>query len=1002
MNLDSNEYKGFEIIEKKYIADCTSNGIYLRHKKTGLEVFHLLNNDKENLCAFCFRTPPEKSNGVAHIMEHSVLCGSQKYPIKDPFIHLENQSLKTFLNAMTGSDKTLYPVSSVVEEDYFNLFSVYADSVFFPELKKEAFMQEGWHLEKNEKDEYSIQGVVYNEMKGVYSSFDSVCSDVVQSSVLCDTIYELDSGGCPLVIPELTYEQYLDFHKKNYSPNNCLLFLYGNIPTQKQLDFLQKEVLDKIELSYDLQDESYALKKIKNIKPPVFSQINKVQAYAPSVLNSKKEEDPSVIVSWRLTESSNLYDYVETGILNEVLTSHDGSPITKALLDSGLGNELASCAGFDSTTKYIYLSFGLDGVKKSKTQKVYDVIIEQIQKLILSGVNQDDIDCAIMDYEFSLKEVVRHSGPFSLVLMKRVLSSWIYGKNPFEFLFIQQCFDKIKSNIKSDPNYFTKLLKKYFIDNNQCGISVVTPSPKYAQEFQKQEQLQIEKLKTQISDAKLLEQTKQLREFQTKDETQLLSCLPHIDARNIKYQIPQVKTDFSLLKYSEDGTVPFALNIENTNGIDYVKVSFPYDVLSVDEYDYVPFLMYVLTEIGWAGKTWYECSSIVNKYSGNFGCASLTSSTSKTKRAQILEQNFLQYNLINREWFSISVKMLHEKIQPCLQFFAECISKPDFSDLKRLKNLFDEFLSDYESSVTTSGHFYMASRSMCLFNRCKATDEINGGLENLIFLRTVKNDIKTISKKLSIISKKIFSSGAVIHLICDNDSKGESIEQIKKLAKNICLKIPEQKNINTTDELIYKKVNLFYKNSSLEIFQKNIQIGFAAASCKSSCYGTKEAVAESVFAHWLSNSLLWEQIRTVCGAYGAQATVDSVEQIFSIYTYRDPNPYKSLQVIQDCLQIASQKQFTQDEIKKAITGCFSNELKPRTPKVNGTIGFERMLYCIDQEDVNERIKSILLVSAEDVHNAACRIYDKFMKDSHKSILNPKKCKITSKVQKKDI
>lgn len=997
MNGDTKEYKGFEIISVTEIPDFSATGIYLRHKKTSLEIFHLKTDDKENLCSFCFRTPSRDSTGAAHIIEHSVLCGSEKYPLKDPFIHLENQSLKTFLNALTGCDKTMYPVASVVEEDYFNLCSVYADSVFFPKLSYEVFLQEARRLEKNGDGEYSIQGVVYNEMKGCYSSFDSVCSDIVQSSILEDSVYEFDAGGNPAEIPQLTYGQYLDFYKEHYRPDNCLVFLYGDIPTEKQLDFFQADFIDRLEKRRDFYPAQNVtpLERIKNSKAKEFSKIRHVEKYAPCVFSSSKDEDVSVIVSWRIAESVDVETYLEAGLVSEMLSENDGSPITQALLKSGLGTEISGCSGFDSSTKFLYTSFGLDGVKKKNAGNVYDVIVSEIQKLIDSGVNQDDIDCAVMDLEFTMKEIVRHSGPFSLVLMRRVLKSWIYGESPEKGLLIQDAFLRIKEKIKTDKNYLTNLLRKYFIDNMQCSVCVITPSPKYALECARQEKIQIEKLKSDTSASALEQQAEKLHSFQTADETELLKCLPHINARNIKYEIPQIQTELSLLSYN-GGTVPLAVNTENTNGIVYVTVAFPIDVLSAGEYNYVSLLMYVLTEIGWNGKPWYECATIVNKYSGDFGSASLTSSCSQTENAAVIKKNIEQFNIAGRDWFNVRVKMLHEEMKPCLEFFADCICAPDFSDLKRIKNLFDEFLSDYENSVSSAGHIYMASRANCLMNSSKASDEILGGIENLFFMRGVKNKTAFLAKKLSEIAKKIFSSGAVIHLVCGSQDKRESLEMLKSFAERLSLKVPEPRPSGSDGSALFSEVSLFKNNPALEVFEKDIQVGFSACSFRCSPYGTREAVAESVFAHWISNSLLWEKVRTVCGAYGASAGLDTVELIFSILTYRDPNPCRSLEVVEECLKIAAEKEFTEEEVQKAVTGRFSSELKPRTPKANACIGFERLLYCISQDDVNERIKTILTITPDDMHRAAQRLYGNFLHSARKAVLCPKSVKVTGK------
>ncbi|MCR5614400.1 insulinase family protein [Treponema sp.] len=1002
-----NTYKGFELIRETDIPDCSSKGIYLRHKKTGLEVFHLLNDDKENLCSFCFRTPPLCSNGVAHIMEHSVLCGSEKYPVKDPFIHLENQSLKTFLNAMTGCDKTMYPVSSVVEEDYFNLMSVYADSVFFPHLNKEVFLQEGRHLEKSSDGTYSIQGVVYNEMKGCYSSFDSVCGDLIQNSILPDSIYQLDSGGDPSVIPDLTYEQYLAFHKENYRPDNCLVFLYGNIPTEKQLDFLQKDLLDRIEQRLDLYPEQKVtpLERLKKSKARTFDKINCIESYAPSVLNPKKDEDPSVVVSWRLAENYDVEKYIEAGLVSEILTEHDGSPLTKALLDSGLGTELCGSAGFDSTTKYLYTSFGLNGVKRKNISKVYDLVISVIKKLADEGIRQDDIDCAIMDLEFTTKEVVRHNGPFSLVLLRRVLKGWIYGDAPESHLLIQAAFERVKAKIKNDSNYLQNLLKEYFLENNQCSIAVITPSPRYADLMRAKENEQIAHLKKELNDSELAEQTEALRKFQTMDETEALKCLPHINARTISYDIPQIKTDISLLHYDDSDknkAVPLAVNIENTNGIDYFQLSFPFDTLTPEEYNFVSPLMYMLTEVGWGGKSWDECATIVNKYSGNFSCSTHTSSCSNTLRAKEIEKQFSDLNIIGRDWFTVNIKMLHESMTPCLDFFAECVSTPDFMDSKRIKLLFDEYMSDFENSISSSGHIYMAARSNYKMNRSKAVDELIGGITNLFFLRKYKKDTKKLCQALNSVAKKIFASGSVIHIVCDEKSRESAVKQIEQFAKKLKLCIPCVKPTEFDDNAFIQMASVSKKFDEFEVFQKNIQIGFAACSSGCSSYGTKEGVAESVYAHWLSTTLLWERIRTICGAYGANAGVDTVEQIFSVLTYRDPNPLETLKQVEECLRLGAEKSFTEDEVQKAITGRFSSELKPRTPKANGMMGYERLLYCISQDDVNDRINRILTITPQDMHEAAKRLYDNFNQSAFKAALVPKICKIAGKIAKVEL
>lgn len=1001
MNIDAKEYKGFEIISQDDIPDCSSKGIYLRHKKTGLEVFHLLNEDTENLCGFCFRTPPESSNGIAHILEHSVLCGSEKYPLRDPFINLENQSLKTYLNALTGPINTMYPVSSVIEEDYFNLVSVYADSVFFPNLKKEAFMQEAYHLEKDDDGKYSIQGVVYNEMKGVYSSFDSISYKSVISSILKGTPFDKDSGGDPADIPDLTYEQYLAFHKRFYRPDNCLVFLYGNIPTEKQLDFLQDFLIDRLEQKCEMYPKlsETPLETIQKMSPVVFDKPIREDSYGPNIMEKDKDENPSVYFTWRLPLADNLEKSIEQRLISEILVQNDGSPLTKVIINSGLITDVSPYNGINGGAVFASFTIGMDGVKKSNVSKLQKLIFKTINNLVKKGINQDDIDCAVMDLEISTKEVRRSAGPFSLTLLRRALKGWTVGKSPSQELLIQNAFDSVKAKINADPDYLKCLLKEYFIDNNQFCINVVTPSPKFAKACREIEERQIERLRSLITDKELKEQTAILRKFQQQDETELLSCLPHINARKIKYTIPQIHTDFQMLEYEHGQEVPFMCNIEPTNGISYFSVCFPIDVVDAQDYPYLPLLIYMITEVGWNGIKWDKCATLINKYSGSFSAASITGECPDTELARQIRAEYEKYNFIGREWLCIRVKMLSENTKQCLDFFADCIKNPDFNDRRRIKHLFDEFLADFESSVSDSGHLYMNSLSGAYFNRSKTVDELLSGISNLHFVRTLKGKTSFVSKKMQELSKKVFSSGVVIDLICDAKSKTASVEYIKQFASKLALKMPASANKRTTFESLKKLIEVCNIDNELNCFEKDIQVGYGSVNFKCSSYATIEASAEAVYSHWLSSSLLWEKIRTVCGAYGAFAQNDSVDQLFSIITYRDPNPLKSMEQIEECLRLGTEKIFTEEEVIKVITGTFSSELKPRTPKTLGYVGFERLLTCIHQDDVNQRIRLTLEVTPEQIHNAALRIYDSFKKFRRETVLCPKNDILTGKISK---
>lgn len=1004
MTLSDKSYRDFEIMDIRDIPDANSTGIHLKNKKNGLEIYHLVNDDKENLCAFAFRTPSVNSTGVAHIIEHSSLCGSEKYPLKDPFIHLENQSLNTYLNALTGCDHTMYPVSSIVEEDYFNLVSVYADSVFFPNLKKEAFLQEAYHLEVDEKDNYSIKGVVYNEMKGVSSQFFTAEDNLLSKTFFDGTIYAENSGGDPTVIPDLTYEEYKKFYSEKYTLDNCLIFLYGNIPTEKQIDFFYDNFIERVEKrnaqrveSGNAQVPSYKkpFDLLKEQKVTPFSTLKEVSGIGPKV---SETTDPSICVAWYLGETNSIDDFIETTIIDSILCAHDGSPLRNALLNSNLGIDFDDLSGMDSGTKFRTVCYGLKGVKLKNKQKVYDLIISEIKKVIENGVNKDDLDSALLTAEFAMKEIRRSHGPYSLIYMRKVVKAWVHGQSLETHLLLKDAFARFYKHLEEDNRYIENLMQKYFIDNKHSAILIITPSEQFTKDQLEKEQLQIERLKKLYTKEDLIKQNESLKEYQEKDESDLVKCLPVIDVKKVNYDIQFPHSQLEWLEYSEGKKIPFGYCIQPTNGINYIDIRFPFDTLSAEEYQYVSPLMAIITEIGWNGKSYEECQTIINKYSGSFGSGTETGSMPVSPESLPLKEKAGIYNIAGRDWFYFKLKTLSHMTKDSLDFAADCISSPDFTDYKRIKTLITQTIEDAHDSFSSGGYKFLVDRCESKKNKSKAADELIGGFSAYLFLKKNKN-IKKLSKRISDIFKKIRNSGVFIYITCDKDSIDDAKKNITNFASRLNLDAPKNPNPETTLETLIPFIEIYpRKDDKVEFYTKDIQVGFSGCSIdmSDSPYGTREAVAKCVYSSWLSNSILWEQIRTICGAYGAYSGVDSIEKSFSIMTYRDPNPLKSIEVIESCLKEASERQFTEDEISKTEIGVFSYDLTPKTPKGLGGIALNRLLYCIPDENVKFRIKTTLTITAEEVHEAAVRIYNSWMNNSKQAVLCPNSTKKTSK------
>jgi len=973
----SKKYKGFDVLSISKIPDCASKGIYLRHRKTGLEVFHLLNNDEENLFAFTFRTPPDDSTGAAHILEHSVLCGSENYPLKDTFIRLVNQSVKTYLNALTFPDKTVFPASSMVSTDYFNLMSVYGDAVFFPKLDPEIFQQEAHRLEIDKAGTCSIQGVVYNEMKGNYSSFDSVSGTAAVRSLFPGTVYAFESGGDPLAIPSITYEQLKAFHKKYYKSDNCLVFLYGNIPTKKQLDFLQEHFLDRIEKSMtggqcvsptDL-DSILRRETVTPFANPVF-----IEEKGPAPDN--REQGATVMVNWLLGDTSDIDHYMECIFLSEILCGHDGSPLQKALLESGLGEDIAPNTGLLSDLRSMMLTVGLRGVQEKNVKSVESLVFKVLNSVCENGIDRNDIDSAIMSVSFANREVIRSGGPYSIVLLLRALRSWTYGKNPAETLGLRSAFGRIKQKIETDSDYIVNLIRKLLLENKHRSLIAVVPDATYSKERNDLEQKLIADAAAQTTVPAIQKRMDDLHAFQEKKETPAeIACIPHISPKDLIIQADAIRTEISTCRTAGNEKISLFLNRENTNGIIYVDVAFPADVLPAEDYPYLPLFSIAATNTGWNGKSWAETAGCVGVTCGGFSAAPLTSS--------VAEKESSLYS--GRDWILFRMKMLSEKSDAALDLFADCLSGTSYSDTKRLQDLANEFRNDFDEAVIPSGHEFAVSRAARTANRTKAVDEIWNGISQLFTAhRLAESSMRELGKRFAAIAAAIKNGGAVIHVTADETGIPDIQGRLPDFARKAGLHtlkprtpVPLQNFYRLTELSAEKTASA----DCTEVCIVQSQVGFAAAAFPASPWGKKTAAAELVLSHWLTNTLLWEQLRTIGGAYGTVANVDPVEKLFTLITYRDPDPGTSLKIFTSCMKKAAATEFDSLSVERAITGTYSREIQPRSPAGRGFTGFLRCLYGITEAEREKKLKWILSVTGPDMTAAAGRLYEQSLTGS---------------------
>ena len=979
-------YKDFVLISIDELPDYKARGVYLRHKITGLEVYHILKDDKENLFSFAFRTVDKTSRGVAHIMEHSVLCGSEKYPLKEPFSTLASTSLNTFLNALTYPDKTVYPGASVVRSDFFNMMDVYADAVFFPKLDHATFIQEGHRLEMDEKGNLSIQGVVYNEMKGNYSSFQQIAFSDLIGAMFPDSYPAFDSGGDPLNIPELTYQEFLDFHQKFYSPDNCILFLYGDIPTSDHLDFIDERFIQRLIKKYNcvpgridvtsklpvIKKEIRALQKLE-----LRTKSCELKTYAPETGSTGS----LVTINWYAGEAD-----MEKYYLSEALCGNDSSPLSRILKDSELGDDV-QFQSFGQFKEEFYTA-GLWGVKKGDEEKVFALIEKAIRDIYEKGVSQEDIDSAVMGIDFALREVNRYWGPYSIQIMDKALKGWCNGASCASQLTPITSFEKVKEKIRTDKDYTKKLIKKYFIDNKVTVKFVSEPSPLYFKEREKAEAELIAELEKTLDKELLKKDLDELHAYQQHIETaEETACIPTTKISELDAKLDLAETTLEFLDGAEGDKIPLFLSREETNGIFYIDILFPFDRLEPEYVQYIPFLSDVITNLGWGGKSWDQCtaesSCVMGDIWGRTLCGSVCDAPECIKEAE----KYSEYNFCGRNWLGLICKALTDRAEDALNMLSEIITGMDFDDDKHFATLMQELKAEKKNGLIPNGRDYAQKRVRAAWSANLALNEIMWGVSQLHTVAGYKkHDAKKILEKFSYIYHECVNAGGIIHVTADPDSMQKLLPLLETFVKKAGIKkLLPAKKWTVQDYLPYISESDAVLSKELQIMKVESQTGYASAAIPSSQYLTKEASAENVFASWFSNHTLWDKIRTTGGAYGAYCWVDACEKQLVLATYRDPTPAKSIEVFKSSLKEICNNPVSKEDVEKTVVSCYGSAIVPACPKDRGARSFEGMIYGNPMKFRQTRVDNLLKVTEKDVASAVKRLNQACEKDCSSAV-----------------
>ena len=948
-------YKNFTVESCKYSESSNSTIIRLKHK-TGLEVVHFLNDSQDNMVFFGFRTADKTSCGTPHIMEHSVLCGSEKYKVKDPFISMANQSVNTFLNAFTYPDFTGYPVSSTNKKDFFNLASVYADAVFFPMLDEGAFMQEGHRLEVDDDGKVSIQGVVYNEMKGAYSDPINVMFQKINETLIPDTIYAKDSGGDPLVIPSLKYDDYLAFHKKWYRLSNCLAGFYGNIPTKELLDFLDAEVISRRkDDDLNVVDE---FNELTTQKKPLENLILKEEI---PIANSTDETKTFTIV-WNLGEAKDLKTQIENKMIANVLSAHSGSYVLKAITDSGLG-QVGQIYGILSDTRYKLLTYTIDNFT-GNVEGAKKLILDTIKGVVENGIDENTRQSIVNIEKYDLLRTDKNYP--GLNELDRYMHFWIYGYDLDSYANLKSEIDTLCEKAL-EPGYLENLLKTRILDNTNNASFVFNLSPEHINDFTLKENTNIEKLMNDcaMSVDVIKEKYKLMENFQNNFID--TSSLPRISISDLKRGEDIVERNNVKVEYvhtEDNSSIPVLYSEAEMPGTINVTVSFPFDKIKPEDYKYITLMTKVMSDVGYDDVSWSDANSLMTRYTGYFyNYVSMYPMYESARTKKLFEKT---KDFACRDYFNYTFSCLTENLDEVLHILSRVIQNPNFGE-KYFENIVKTYVSNKKQDFSSSGRQYAMDRTLAVKDVSIAKMELTGGITEYKYLDNFMNFGETLNKIKEIFST-IKESGSVVCFACSSKNKTTTMKSIKNFIKETGLKhLSERPEVNPEDFF-----NVVYNGTTegKEHLKVNTSTGYAAISFDGLKYMENGSSAEYAYLNWLNTNLIWSQLRTVHGCYGAHLIPNNVAGKVQFSTYRDPNPVNSNVELLQCLEEGANTKFTEDEVEKLAISAYGDKTQPRTVSGKAAYFFTRTLSALDDQDRIDTINGILDLTPRDLNGIA--------------------------------
>jgi Zn-dependent M16 (insulinase) family peptidase len=943
---------GYRIERIEPLKEITSTFYELEHSGTGAKHVHISNSDVENTFSVAFKTVPQDSTGVAHILEHTVLCGSRKYPVRDPFFSMLKRSLSTFMNAFTASDWTMYPFASQNGKDYYNLMDVYLDAAFFPKLERLSFKQEGHRLELEENQQsggtdtfqLTYKGVVYNEMKGAMSSPDQVMARSILKALYPSTTYRFNSGGEPAEIPSLTYEQLKEFHRKHYHPSNAFFYTYGSLPLKDHLAFIDAAVL----------------KKFKRIDPGTVVESQPRWDKPRSVIFPypfSKKEDASkkcqICLAWLTADIKEPFEILTLTLLEQILLGNSASPLRKALIDAGLGSALCDGAGFDADNRDSLFVSGLKDAAQSSAGKIEEIILDVLNRLVDGGIEKKLIESAIHQIEFHRKEITNTPYPYGIKLLLTFSGSWFHGGDPLKILNFDADLARLQSEL-AKGTFFESQIKKYFLDNPHRILLTLAPDQQMEEREAKRQGAELDRLKKLLSptDIDLIRQDAEaLQRLQESEED--VSSLPTLRREDIPPSVPIIEASGS-----EDGLHAVMYN-QATSGIVYFAAAAGTGSLPANLVPLAPFFCYAFSRMGTRSRNYAELAQLIDAHTGGIGL----STHSRTRFDPAGEcVPFISFN----------GKCLLRNQDRMFDIIQELLHQYDFSDTIRLKNLLLEYRAGLESMVIHNGHRLAISLASRRFSSTRALGEIWSGVHQLQTIKQLSDELD--EQKLAAISRDLAAIGK--SLLTQNSFKMALIGEDAAMTNAV-------KNFTSVFSAFGEGPGDGFTEPNISLESERIREGWSTSSAVSFVALAFETVrmehadsaALSVISKILRSMYLHREIREKGGAYGGFALYSPEDGLFSFASYRDPHIVATLNAFDNAAAFIRAGKFGDEDVDEAVLQVCSEIDKPDPPGPAARKAFYRKIISLSDE-MRLRFKSALLsLTRKKVMQAAEKYFD---------------------------